>query len=80
MDANHEQIVVDVGSVVEAVSADDSHAPLYIIESLCMRCHENMGFELKLDDDRYVTEIKCRTFHCEYVLHASIYPYHIYIV
>ncbi|KAL2627730.1 hypothetical protein AAZV13_07G189400 [Glycine max] len=41
MDANREQIVVDVGSVVEAVSADDGHAPLYSIESLCMRCHEN---------------------------------------
>ena len=46
MDANREQIVVDVGSVVEVVSADDSHAPLYIIESLCMCCHENVNFFL----------------------------------
>ncbi|KAG5023613.1 hypothetical protein JHK85_019955 [Glycine max] len=45
MDANREQIVVDVGSVVEAVSADDGHAPLYSIESLCMRCHENNWLE-----------------------------------
>jgi len=43
MDVNHEQIVVDIGSVVEAVSADDGHAPLYSIESLCMRCHENVN-------------------------------------
>ncbi|KAG4908966.1 hypothetical protein AAZX31_20G020300 [Glycine max] len=40
MDANREQIV-DVGSVVEAVSADDGDAPLYSLESLCMRCGEN---------------------------------------
>ncbi|KAG4917526.1 hypothetical protein JHK85_055807 [Glycine max] len=41
MDANREQIV-DVGSVVEAVSADDGDAPLYSLESLCMRCGENI--------------------------------------
>ncbi|KAK6645786.1 hypothetical protein PHAVU_L001601 [Phaseolus vulgaris] len=33
--------IVDVGSVVEAVSADDGDAPLYSLESLCMRCGEN---------------------------------------
>ncbi|KAL8490427.1 hypothetical protein ACS0TY_025585 [Phlomoides rotata] len=33
--------IVDVGSVVEAVSAQDSDAPLYEVESLCMRCGEN---------------------------------------
>ncbi|QCD82861.1 zinc finger protein [Vigna unguiculata] len=38
--AKSEQIV-DVGSVVEAVSADDGDAPLYSLESLCMRCGEN---------------------------------------
>ncbi|KAF3451100.1 hypothetical protein FNV43_RR07189 [Rhamnella rubrinervis] len=37
---NKEQIV-DVRSVVEAVSADDSDAPLYQVESLCMRCGDN---------------------------------------
>ncbi|XP_027345533.1 zinc finger protein ZPR1-like [Abrus precatorius] len=40
MEENKEQIV-DVGSVVEAVSADDGDAPLYNLESLCMRCGEN---------------------------------------
>ncbi|KAL9277440.1 hypothetical protein ACSQ67_025011 [Phaseolus vulgaris] len=34
--------IVDVGSVVEAVSADDGDAPLYSLESLCMRCGENI--------------------------------------
>lgn len=38
---NKEQIV-DVRSVVEAVSADDNDAPLYQVESLCMRCRENV--------------------------------------
>ncbi|KAI3455837.1 hypothetical protein Pfo_012500 [Paulownia fortunei] len=33
--------IVDVGSVVEAVTTEDSDAPLYEIESLCMRCGEN---------------------------------------
>ncbi|TKY58975.1 Zinc finger protein ZPR1 [Spatholobus suberectus] len=38
--ANRDQIV-DVGSVVEAVTAEDGDAPLYNLESLCMRCGEN---------------------------------------
>ncbi|KAL6546227.1 hypothetical protein OROMI_021948 [Orobanche minor] len=33
--------IVDVGSVVEAVFAEDSDAPIYEVESLCMRCGEN---------------------------------------
>lgn len=47
--SNTDQIV-DVRSVVEAVSADDSSdAPLYKVESLCMRCGENvLSFSLSL--------------------------------
>ncbi|OIV93319.1 hypothetical protein TanjilG_23091 [Lupinus angustifolius] len=33
--------IVDVGSVAEAVSTDVGDAPLYVVESLCMRCGEN---------------------------------------
>ncbi|KAF4398938.1 hypothetical protein G4B88_023532 [Cannabis sativa] len=33
--------IVDVGSVVEALSSDVGDAPLYQLDSLCMRCHEN---------------------------------------
>uniref|UniRef100_A0A5B7BA03 Putative zinc finger protein ZPR1 isoform X1 n=1 Tax=Davidia involucrata TaxID=16924 RepID=A0A5B7BA03_DAVIN len=33
--------IVDMRSVVEAISTDDSDAPLYQVESLCMRCREN---------------------------------------
>lgn len=40
-EGNKEQIV-DVRSVVEAVSADDGDAPVYQVESLCMRCGENV--------------------------------------
>ena len=34
---------MDVRSVVEAVSTDDDDAPLYQVESLCMRCGENVS-------------------------------------
>lgn len=40
---NKEEIV-DVKSVVEAVSAEDGDAPIYQVESLCMRCGENVSF------------------------------------
>lgn len=34
---------MDVRSVVEAVSADHSFGvPLYVVESMCMRCGENV--------------------------------------
>lgn len=42
MEANTTNEQIDVGSVVEAVSADDGDAPLYQVESLCMRCGENV--------------------------------------
>jgi hypothetical protein len=43
---NNRDQIVDVGSVVEAVSADAGDAPLYTLESLCMRCHQNVSFHL----------------------------------
>ena len=49
---NKEQIV-DVRSVVEAISTTDNNdigVPLYQVESLCMRCGENvilLSFTLK---------------------------------
>lgn len=42
MEANNKDQIVDVGSVVEAVSAEAGDAPLYALESLCMRCHQNV--------------------------------------
>ncbi|KAK3433754.1 zinc finger protein ZPR1 [Eucalyptus grandis] len=43
MDASDAKEQIDVRSVVEAISTDDADAdaPLYKVESLCMRCHEN---------------------------------------
>jgi hypothetical protein len=47
MEANSKkEQIVDVRSVVEAVSADDSDAPLYQVESLCMRCGENVRTQI----------------------------------
>lgn len=44
---NGEDEQIDVRSVVEAVSADHSFgAPLYVVESMCMRCHENVHLHL----------------------------------
>jgi len=41
-EAKREQIV-HVGSVVETLSADAAgDAPLYTLESLCTRCHQNV--------------------------------------
>lgn len=46
MDNGNDQ-QMDVRSVVEAVSADHSFgAPLYVVESLCMRCGENVSLPL----------------------------------
>ncbi|OMP06552.1 Zinc finger, ZPR1-type [Corchorus olitorius] len=44
MESNKEITVDDVGSVVEAISIDEGNsAPLYQVESLCMRCNKNVG-------------------------------------
>jgi len=46
MDNKNDQDI-DVRSVVEAVSADLSFgAPLYVVESMCMRCQENVCLPL----------------------------------
>ncbi|KAG5388977.1 hypothetical protein IGI04_030518 [Brassica rapa subsp. trilocularis] len=50
---NDEQM--DVGSVVEAVSADHSFgAPLYVVESMCMRCGENVCLSPRLGTTRFL--------------------------
>ncbi|WCJ25151.1 ZPR1 zinc-finger domain protein [Euphorbia peplus] len=42
MENSNKEEIVDVRSVVEAISGDDnSDAPLYEVESLCMRCGDN---------------------------------------
>ncbi|XP_043694775.1 zinc finger protein ZPR1 homolog [Telopea speciosissima] len=56
--------IVDVGSAVEAVSADDDAVPLHQIESLCMRCGENGTTRLLLTRIPYFREIVLMAFEC----------------
>ncbi|XP_042502646.1 zinc finger protein ZPR1 homolog [Macadamia integrifolia] len=55
--------IVDVGSAVEAVSADDV-LPLHQIESLCMRCEENGTTRLLLTSIPHFREIVVMAFEC----------------
>jgi len=41
MSETQQEIIADVGAAAEAFTADDG-APLHEIESLCMRCGENV--------------------------------------
>lgn len=58
MDASDAKEQIDVRSVVEAISTADADtdvdAPLYQVESLCMRCHENVPLSLSLSLTRCV--------------------------
>ena len=47
MENSKDSTVMDVRSVVEAVSTDDDDAPVYQVESLCMRCGENVSMHAK---------------------------------
>lgn len=44
------EMMIDVGAAAESVGTS-SDAPLYAIESLCMRCRENVSVTLGLDLD-----------------------------
>ncbi|KAJ9172934.1 hypothetical protein P3X46_016121 [Hevea brasiliensis] len=61
--SNKEQ-VVDVQSVVEAISTDDDDAPLYQVESLCMRCGENGVTRLLLTLIPHFRKILLSAFEC----------------
>ncbi|PON74173.1 Zinc finger, ZPR1-type [Trema orientale] len=63
MDDAKDQIV-DVRSVVEAVSADDSDLPLYQVESLCMRCGQNGITRFLLTLIPYFRKILLSAFDC----------------
>ncbi|KAF7842539.1 zinc finger protein ZPR1-like [Senna tora] len=62
-DGNREQIV-DVRSVVEAVSAEDGDAPVYQVESLCMRCGENGTTRFLLTLIPHFRKILLSAFEC----------------
>lgn len=63
MESNKDQIV-DVGSVVEAVSADDNDVPIYEVESLCMSCGENGTTRLMLTQIPNFRKILLSAFDC----------------
>ncbi|KAK9716487.1 hypothetical protein RND81_06G236700 [Saponaria officinalis] len=63
MEENKEQIV-DVRSVVEAVSAEDDEVPIYEVESLCMRCHDNGITRLMLTLIPHFRKILLSAFEC----------------
>ncbi|GER40999.1 ZPR1 zinc-finger domain protein [Striga asiatica] len=56
--------IVDVGSVAEAVAAEDGDAPLYHIESLCMRCGENGTTRFLLTLIPHFRKILLSAFEC----------------
>ncbi|KAJ0076168.1 hypothetical protein Patl1_34563 [Pistacia atlantica] len=60
---NREEIV-DVRSVVEAVSAEDGDAPLYQVESLCMRCGENGVTKFLLTLIPHFRKVLLSAFEC----------------
>ncbi|KAF8094698.1 hypothetical protein N665_0355s0011 [Sinapis alba] len=60
---NDEQM--DVGSVVEAVSADHSFgAPLYVVESMCMRCGQNGTTRFLLTLIPHFRKVLLSAFEC----------------
>ncbi|KAE8663102.1 zinc finger protein ZPR1 isoform X2 [Hibiscus syriacus] len=65
MESNKEKPVDDVGSVVEAISADDDNAtPLYEVESLCMRCTQNGTTRFLLTSIPHFRKVLLSAFEC----------------
>ncbi|KAF7145616.1 hypothetical protein RHSIM_Rhsim04G0157300 [Rhododendron simsii] len=75
METKNKDSVVDVRSVVEAISADDTgDAPLYQAESLCMRCGENVRILSCSLVFSYVTSVRGYVRFCrnvQVVLHSQ---------
>ncbi|KAJ0266577.1 ZPR1 zinc-finger domain protein [Hirschfeldia incana] len=62
---NGEDEQIDVRSVVEAVSADHSFgAPLYVVESMCMRCSENGTSRFLLTLIPHFRKVLISAFEC----------------
>ncbi|KAL7614650.1 hypothetical protein Lser_V15G05665 [Lactuca serriola] len=58
--------ILDVRSVVEAISTDDDNAPVYQVESLCMRCHENGTTRFLLTLIPHFRKILLSAFECSH--------------
>ncbi|XP_028052052.1 zinc finger protein ZPR1-like isoform X1 [Camellia sinensis] len=63
METNKDSIV-DVRSVVEAISSDDNDAPLYQVESLCMHCRQNGTTRFLLTLIPHFRKILLSAFEC----------------
>ncbi|XP_076904560.1 uncharacterized protein LOC143560038 [Bidens hawaiensis] len=57
---------MDVRSVVEAISTDDDNAPVYEVESLCMRCHQNGTTRFLLTFIPHFRKILLSAFECSH--------------
>ncbi|KAG5553918.1 hypothetical protein RHGRI_011702 [Rhododendron griersonianum] len=65
METKNKDSVVDMRSVVEAISAvDTGDAPLYQVESLCMRCGENGITRFLLTSIPHFRKILLSAFEC----------------
>ncbi|KAK4781404.1 hypothetical protein SAY86_015506 [Trapa natans] len=64
MEENGTNEQIDVRSVVEAVSAEDGDAPLYQVESLCMRCGENGITRFLLTSIPHFRKVLLSAFDC----------------
>ncbi|KAI3506299.1 hypothetical protein L1887_28656 [Cichorium endivia] len=64
MDISKDSTVMDVRSVVEAVSTEDDDAPVYQVESLCMRCGENGTTRFLLTLIPHFRKILLSAFEC----------------
>ncbi|KAE8674620.1 zinc finger protein ZPR1-like isoform X2 [Hibiscus syriacus] len=65
MESSKEKFVDDVGSLVEAISADDDNAtPLYEVESLCMRCTQNGTTRFLLTSIPHFRKVLLSAFEC----------------
>ncbi|OMO62157.1 Zinc finger, ZPR1-type [Corchorus capsularis] len=65
MENNKEITVDDVGSVVEAISIDEGNsAPLYQVESLCMRCNKNGTTTFLMTSIPHFRQVLLSSFRC----------------
>ncbi|XP_024973720.1 zinc finger protein ZPR1-like isoform X3 [Cynara cardunculus var. scolymus] len=64
METSKDSTIMDVRSVVEAVSTDDDDAPVYQVESLCMRCGENGTTRFLLTLIPHFRKILLSAFEC----------------
>ncbi|XP_028067737.1 zinc finger protein ZPR1-like [Camellia sinensis] len=72
METNNNSIM-DVRSVVDVISSDDNDAPLYQVESLCMRCHQNGTTRFLLTLIPHFRKILLSAFECPHCGERLVY-------